>query len=202
MAHVPPDFYLKARVAGTHKRFRRVGRHKRTGQLVWLGTAYATLLRTRGLLRTVFKSDEWPAIVKQATKQGLGLKLIAADVTPNIIGKEDNVHPDLLGALQSFMDRFSPNRILDIISGFRSYASQLSLWLLYLSGLGNPAAKPGTSKHEATGGYKTARAVDAYINGIAFWTWVDQHGLRRKAEALGLRQPYPSEPWHVEKAGL
>lgn len=202
MAHVPAAFYLKARPVGKKKKFRRVGRHRRTGRLIWLGTAYALSLRRRKLLQTTFLAGEFPSLQRRASKQGLGLKTVEQDVTPLVQGKEENVHPDLLAALQTFMERHGGSRSLSILSGFRSYASQLALWLLYLAGRGNLAARPGSSKHEATGGFKTARAVDAYVDGVAFWTWVDNRKSRSKAEALGLRQPYPSEHWHTEKFGL
>ncbi len=76
-----------------------------------------------------------------------------------------------------------------ILSGYRSYAQQLYLYNLYLSGQGNLAAVPGTSSHE----YGSALDVaEPYMR-----TVVDQIGANygwAKTEA-------PDEWWHVNYVG-
>lgn len=183
-------------------RQRRIGIHRKTAGIYWWGSAYGLQLRARGLLRGVFAHDERDDVKAWANRKGYAIKLVDVLVTSHIIGKEYRVHWRLLAAVEKFMRQNAPNRLVDIISGFRSYASQLRLWLAFLAGTGNPANKPGSSKHEATGGYSVARAIDAYIGGVPFWAWVNARGLRDEAAALGLRQPYDHEPWHVELAGL
>jgi LysM repeat protein len=75
------------------------------------------------------------------------------------------------------------------LSGYRSYAQQLYLYNLYLSGQGNLAAVPGTSSHE----YGIALDVaEPYMR-----TVVDQIGANygwAKTEA-------PDEWWHVNYVG-
>ena len=75
------------------------------------------------------------------------------------------------------------------LSAYRSYAQQLYLYNLYLSGLGGLAAVPGTSSHE----YGIAvDLAEPYMR-----TVVDQIGARygwAKTEA-------PSEWWHVNYLG-
>lgn len=51
-------FYMEAREKATHKPFRRVGRHKRTGKFYWYGTLYAKYLRARKLLRGTITEGE------------------------------------------------------------------------------------------------------------------------------------------------
>jgi LysM repeat protein len=75
------------------------------------------------------------------------------------------------------------------LSGYRSYAQQLYLYNLYLSGQGNLAAVPGTSAHEY--GY----ALDLADPGMR--TVIDQLGPSYgwgKTEA-------PTEWWHVNYVG-
>ncbi len=75
------------------------------------------------------------------------------------------------------------------LSGYRSYAQQLYLYNLYLSGQGALAAVPGTSAHE----YGTA--IDLADPGMA--TVIDQLGASHgwaKTEA-------PTEWWHVNYVG-
>jgi LysM repeat protein len=75
------------------------------------------------------------------------------------------------------------------LSGYRSYAQQLYLYNLYLSGQGNLAAVPGTSSHE----YGIALDLaEPYMR-----TVVDQIGANygwAKTEA-------PDEWWHVNSIG-
>jgi len=75
------------------------------------------------------------------------------------------------------------------LSGYRSYAQQLYLYNLYLSGQGSLAAVPGTSVHE----YGTAIDLAA----PSMRTVVDQIGANygwAKTEA-------PDEWWHVNYVG-
>jgi hypothetical protein len=73
-----------------------------------------------------------------------------------------------------------------IISGWRSRAQQAALYARYLSGSGNLAARPGTSKHER------GLAVD----------WGGDVGLyQRLARSLGAHFPVSGERWHMEVPG-
>lgn len=75
-----------------------------------------------------------------------------------------------------------------VASAFRSRAKQEELYRLYLSGRGNPAAKPGTSKHES------GLAIDLNRDQA---DWLEQTGMLRK---YGLHRPdrRASERQHVE----
>lgn len=119
------------------------------------------------------------------------------DLTPGVIGKEYRVERPLLTALDKVAKKAGV--VAEIVSGYRSYAAQLKLWLLYLAGLGNPANRPGTSNHEADAG-EPATAADVYVRGVPFWTYVNKRPtLAAYARRLGLTQPHSSEPWHVER---
>lgn len=119
------------------------------------------------------------------------------DLTPGVVGKEYRVDRGILTALEKVAHK--GEFIAEIVSGFRSYASQLKLWLLYLAGLGNPANRPGTSNHEAKAG-QPATAADVYVRGVPFWTYVNKRPtLAAYARRLGLTQPHSNEPWHVER---
>jgi hypothetical protein len=75
-------------------------------------------------------------------------------------------------------------------SSFRSYKEQLALWKLYLSGRGNLAARPGTSRHEK------GNALDlSGPDGSPIGT-----NAKRRAALIrqGFRFAVPSESWHVE----
>ena len=196
--------YLVSAKAPKAKSYRRIGRHAKDGRFLWWGTPLGLLMRRRKVLRGTIAQGEVDDFHRWAAKKGLVSRATEVDPTPRVTGKEDNVHAGLLGALNGFMARHAPRFVANIISGFRSYASQLRLYLGWVNRLPgfNPANPPGSSKHEASGGFKVARAADTYIAGVPFWTWCARHGLRDEAHAAGLRQPYPHEPWHVEKAGL
>jgi hypothetical protein len=73
-----------------------------------------------------------------------------------------------------------------IVSGYRTYAEQAELYRLYLAGLGNLAALPGTSSHER------GLAADVHTEDI------ELVALGDAAYENGLRQPVPGEPWHLE----
>lgn len=84
-----------------------------------------------------------------------------------------------------------------IASAGRTYAQQLRLWKLYLSGKGNLAARPGTSRHE------TGRALDI-TRGTAAQLWAVKGGnpYKRKsgekirANDYGWYRTVPTEAWH------
>lgn len=73
-----------------------------------------------------------------------------------------------------------------IVSGYRTYDEQAELYRLYLDGLGNLAAPPGTSNHEF------GLAADVTTEDI------ELVALGDAAYENGLRQPVPGEPWHLE----
>ena len=77
---------------------------------------------------------------------------------------------------------------INVLSGKRSRAEQEFLYELYLSGRGNLAAVPGTSRHE------TGRAVDAYVNGVAIGK---APGGRAAALKHGFDFEVPGESWHI-----
>lgn len=75
--------------------------------------------------------------------------------------------------------------------GLRTRDEQNRLYQLFLAGKGAPANPPGTSKHE------TGDAVDAQTkSGVSFWNIA---GIKTEANKQRLVQPYPHEPWHIEK---
>ncbi len=131
-----------------------------------------------------------------AKRRGLTLRFKLQDPTPHVAGDEGHLDPELLMGLERVAAR--AGRVIEIISGWRSYAEQVVLWLRYLAG-GNLAARPGTSEHEG-GADGLGDAADCYVNGVAFWTWCDRNGLRNFAYSVGLRQTVLSEPWHVGHA--
>lgn len=82
---------------------------------------------------------------------------------------------------------------LNVVSGFRTRAKQEALHALYLAGKGNPANRPGTSKHEL---------------GLAADVWLKDGSpassstrIRRSLNRLGYTFPYAHEPWHTERSG-
>lgn len=195
-------FILSARTKGSKGAFRRIGRHAKDGRFLWWGALMGVAMRKRKLLRGTVAANEVDDFHRWAAGKGLESQAKKVEQTRHVTGAEANVHRDLLLCIERFMAAHLPRRQADIISGFRAYAKQLALWLAFQAGTGNPANRPGSSKHEATGGFKVARACDTYISGVPFWRYVADRGLTRQAEAFGLRCPYDHEPWHVEKAGL
>lgn len=73
-----------------------------------------------------------------------------------------------------------------IVSGYRTYDEQAQLYRLYVAGLGNLAAPPGTSNHER------GLAADVHTENI------ELVALGDAAYANGLCQPVPGEPWHLQ----
>lgn len=84
----------------------------------------------------------------------------------------------------------APTRIA-ITSGYRSRAKQQALYDAWRAGTGNPANRPGTSKHE------TGQAADLRYVGAGSQAWAHANAGR-----YGLRFPYRlREPWHIESDG-
>lgn len=83
----------------------------------------------------------------------------------------------------------APTRIA-IRSGYRSRAEQQALYDAWRAGRGNPANRPGTSRHE------TGEAADLRWLGAGSQAWAHEN-----ASSYGLHFPYSHEPWHVESDG-
>jgi len=75
---------------------------------------------------------------------------------------------------------------LTIRSGWRTYEQQAWLYEAWRMGIGNKAAKPGYSNHQA------GRALDIYLDAPSF-AWLEQHG-----RCFGFRRTVRKEPWHWE----
>ena len=78
---------------------------------------------------------------------------------------------------------------LVIRSGWRSQEQQAWLYQAWRLGLGNRAAKPGHSNHQA------GRALDIYIDEPTL-AWLEKHARR-----YGFRRTVRKEPWHWERRG-
>lgn len=78
------------------------------------------------------------------------------------------------------------NGVFSVSSAFRTPQEQQELYDLFLKDKGEPANKPGTSKHE------TGEAVDIRCSPI--------YNSKRAALAVkwGLCVPHREEPWHME----
>lgn len=122
------------------------------------------------------------------------------DTTPHLTGKEYRVDRTLRIALNATAR--AGGGTCTIISGWRDSLKQLKLWLMYLAGTGNPANRPGTSRHEAP--YRMpALAADVYCgaSSTTFWAWSRSKRVAPFAKSRGLRMPYQHEEWHVERTG-
>lgn len=104
-----------------------------------------------------------------------------------VSGDIDGLDSELLGMLSQMAGRMHAS--FTVISGRRTHAEQIDLYKRYLSGTGNLAAVPGTSRHES------GNAADVYVNGVAL---ANVDGARAAAAAIGLGFPVPGEAWHVE----
>lgn len=78
---------------------------------------------------------------------------------------------------------------LRVRSGFRTQERQTELYRAWRRGVGNPAARPGYSNHQA------GRALDLVLDPQAY-TW-----LQANARAHGFVRTVRSEPWHWEFLG-
>jgi TP901 family phage tail tape measure protein len=113
--------------------------------------------------------DAWQAAAAAATHTASGL------------------NPEFLGLFNRY--NHSLGYPFTITSGWRSYEEQVRLYNLYLAGIGNLAAKPGTSNHE---------------KGFAIDHSPSSNSMQRaRASVYGLHYPVmPSEPWHVEPKNI
>jgi TP901 family phage tail tape measure protein len=98
-----------------------------------------------------------------------------------LAGSTTGLNPEFLRRFMAYSDRVGPLRI---VSGFRSRAQQERLYALYLSGRGNLAARPGSSKHERGLAIDHAPVANASMKAIA--------------RQFRLHYPVRGEPWHVE----
>lgn len=80
--------------------------------------------------------------------------------------------------------------VLEIRSGWRDFERQAWLYEAWRRGVGNKAARPGYSNHQA------GRALDIYLDEANF-AW-----LERNARRFGFRRTVRGEPWHWEFRGL
>jgi LAS superfamily LD-carboxypeptidase LdcB len=78
---------------------------------------------------------------------------------------------------------------LHIRSGWRSHERQEWLYQAWRMGLGNKAARPGYSNHQA------GRALDIYLDAPTY-EWLKKHARR-----YGFRRTVSDEPWHWERRG-
>lgn len=76
---------------------------------------------------------------------------------------------------------------LAIRSGWRSHERQAWLYQAWRMGLGNKAARPGYSNHQA------GRALDIYLDAPTY-AW-----LEKNARRFGFRRTVRKEPWHWER---
>ena len=84
-----------------------------------------------------------------------------------------------------------------IASAGRTYAEQRRLWKLYLTGRGNLAARPGTSRHESGRALDITRRTAAQL-----WAVKGGDPMKRKsgehirANDYGWYRTVPTEAWH------
>jgi D-alanyl-D-alanine carboxypeptidase len=80
---------------------------------------------------------------------------------------------------------------LVVNSAFRTFAEQTRLYTLWVTGQGNRAAKPGSSRHES------GLAVDIESAGgtNGSYAWLAQNAAR-----FGFKRTVSDEPWHWEFA--
>jgi hypothetical protein len=161
-----------------------------------------TLLLARSSVPHYWETYELDTVRAWAARRGWRTqeaKHGGIDTTPNLVGKEYRVDRHLRTALNATARKAGTT--CTIISGWRDSSLQVHLWMLYLSGMGNPANRPGTSRHEAPARGTSAGAADTYCNGIAFYAYATRHDVWTFAYSRGLRTPYnPREPWHEEYA--
>jgi TP901 family phage tail tape measure protein len=102
------------------------------------------------------------------------------------IGPSRGLNPEFLGLYNRY--NHAAGGKFSITSGWRSYEEQVRLWNLYQAGIGNLAARPGTSNHEK--GF----AIDHSPHSTA--------ADRVLASKYGLHYPVRSEMWHVEPKNI
>lgn len=133
-----------------------------------------------------------PSVQKPAAPAlGSGWAPAAATRSPSTSGR---LTGDLAGIAPSLIAKLDQlaiaiDRDIEIVSGWRRHAEQQELYERFLSGTGNLAAVPGTSRHE------TGMAADVYVDGVAL---ANVEGAAEAAARLGMHFPVPGEPWHLE----
>ncbi len=128
----------------------------------------------------------------------IAIVILIALSRSNSASEETTVEPSSIVALETvpghYLDREAArafdravreSTVPRVTSSFRTRAQQEYLYQLFLSGKGNLAAKPGTSKHEF------GLAIDA--RGTVDW--------EAAMTANGFRRTVSSEPWHWEYFG-
>lgn len=128
----------------------------------------------------------------------IAIVILIALSRSNSASEETTVEPSSIVALETvtghYLDREAArafdkavreSSVPRVTSSFRTRAEQEYLYQLFLSGKGNLAAKPGTSKHEF------GLAIDA--RGTVDW--------EAAMTANGFRRTVSSEPWHWEYFG-
>lgn len=84
-----------------------------------------------------------------------------------------------------------------IASAGRTYAQQLYLWKLYLSGRGNLAARPGTSRHESGRAMDITRRTAAQLWAVKGGSAMSRSsGEKIRANEYGWYRTVPGEAWH------
>jgi hypothetical protein len=158
-----------------------------------------TALRRSSDGKAIFNGDRTAARLNDRTwahataakfrRIGFKTRIVPVEIEkyPNLSGDVD-ADADVLRALNTAAENARVH--IHIASGGRTRAEQEWLYHLYLTGRGNLAAKPGTSRHES------GRAVDAYV-GVAPVGNVDR--VKDAMKKLGFSFPLASEPWHAEK---
>lgn len=136
--------------------------------------------------RGVWAKKELPMLRKWAAARSYVLDETPLDPAPHVTGDEDGLNRTLLVRLEKLANAHDVT--VFILSGYRSYAEQLKLWLAYLAGTGNPANRPGTSAHEK------GLAADCYIAGRAIGNVFTDSVLAK----YGLQIPHSGEQWHCE----
>jgi D-alanyl-D-alanine carboxypeptidase/Transglycosylase SLT domain len=101
--------------------------------------------------------------------------------TPPTEANIQGLHPSLSQIVNRIISE--SNGRVTVTSGFRTFEEQQELYQRYLSGSGNLAAKPGTSRHEF---------------GLAVDFGGDLDLAAELAERYGLQNTVPGEPWHYE----
>lgn len=76
---------MEVRAKGSNAKWKRVGRHKRTGKFYWYGTPYAATLRRRKLLRGTILSSEIDEFRDWAQMKGLVARARVAESTGDAI---------------------------------------------------------------------------------------------------------------------
>jgi D-alanyl-D-alanine carboxypeptidase len=124
----------------------------------------------------------------QAVQGSLDGRRVALAVVP--LDDDARVYAELRTA-QAFLEMADVARrdgiILQVSSGYRTFAAQTQLFHLYRFGMGPLASRPGTSNHE------NGHALDIETHQLATRLW-----LRRHAARFGFERTVPSERWHWE----